>query len=83
MAEGGPSLGYYLLTSLLLAGLLSYPMSRMIWVMSVRRLQRKLERELETREIRGQRARAWFLAILLASPFAFLFNYYLLLQVAG
>ena len=38
---------------LLLAALLFWPMSKLIWVLSVRRLQRKLDRDLTEVEITG------------------------------
>ena len=58
----------------MLAAALFYPVYRLIFVLSVRRLQRKLERELDDHEIRGQRNRARVLATLLVLVFSFLFN---------
>lgn len=58
---------------LVLAALLSWPVSNLIWVISVRRLQRKLKRELEAHEVAAQRQRAWFIAIFVCAIFAFLF----------
>ena len=51
----------------------------MIWVLAVRRAQRKLGRELSEQEVAGQRTRAQFIAILLVVPFSWLFN----LQLQG
>ena len=59
---------------LILAGLLLYPVATLIWVMSVRRLERKLSRPLEDEERTGQRNRAWILAVFLCLLFSFLFN---------
>ena len=58
----------------LLAVLLFYPVNRLIWVMSVRRLQKKLRRDLEETELKGQRNRARVLAVLLCLGFSFLYN---------
>ncbi len=59
---------------LLLAALLYYPVSKLVWVLSVRRLQRKLGRPLEEAEIRGQRQRSWVIAALLVLFFSWLYN---------
>jgi len=59
---------------LILAGLLLYPVATMIWVMSVRRLERKLSRPLDEHERTGQKNRAWILATFLCLLFSFLFN---------
>ncbi len=68
----------YLLWTLALAVALWWPVSRMIWVLSVRRLQRKLARELGAEEIEGQKRRAWVLSAALSLLFSALFNYRLL-----
>jgi hypothetical protein len=57
---------------------LLYPAGKLIWIMSVRRLQRKLQRELTNEEIEGQKGRAYFIAIMVCSIFSMLFNYRLL-----
>jgi hypothetical protein len=64
----------YLLWTLGLAAALWWPASRIIWVLSVRRLQRKLERELGPDEIAGQKRRAWVIAAVLCLVFSALFN---------
>lgn len=61
--------------SLLLAALLFLPASKLIWTMSVRRLERKLERKLNDEETAGQLQRARFLAFFLVVIFGFLFQY--------
>ena len=58
----------------LLAALLFWPMSKLIWVLSVRRLQRKLERELDERELAGQLNRARVISVFVSLMFAFLYN---------
>lgn len=65
---------YFAVSVLVLAALLFLPVSRMIWVLSVRRLQRKLNVELGDEDLRGQLARARFLAVLVSLLFSFLFN---------
>ncbi|MDH3640436.1 MAG: hypothetical protein OES09_18530 [Gammaproteobacteria bacterium] len=57
---------------------LLYPAGKLIWVISVRRLQRKLQRELTDEEIDGQKGRAYFIAIVVCSVFSMLFNFRLL-----
>lgn len=57
-----------------LGALLYLPVTRLILVLSGRRLQRRLGRDLAAAEIDGQRARARFLGILVAAATALLFN---------
>jgi hypothetical protein len=66
---------YYLVTSAVLAALLFVPASRLVWVLSVRRLERKLRRPLSDAERQGQLQRARAIALLLVIVFAPLFNY--------
>ncbi|MFP6758443.1 MAG: hypothetical protein VCC99_09535 [Alphaproteobacteria bacterium] len=65
----------YLLWTLGLAVALWWPASRIIWVLSIRRLQRKLDRELSGGEITGQKRRAWVIATVLCLVFSALFNF--------
>jgi len=65
---------YFLLSVLVLAALLFFPISKLIWVMSVRRLQRKLNRELNETELAGQMTRARFVSIFVSLLFSYLFN---------
>ena len=65
---------YFLLSVLVLAALLFFPISKLIWVMSVRRLQRKLNRELKETELAGQMTRARFVSIFVSLLFSYLFN---------
>ena len=66
---------YYLASTAVLAVLLFFPMSKMIWVLSVRRLERKTARLLSDEEIAGQRNRARFIAALVSVLFSALFCY--------
>lgn len=59
---------------LVLALLLFFPISRLVWVLSVRRLQRKQRRELSRTEIDGQLMRARVIAGFVALTFSCLFN---------
>ncbi len=64
----------FILWVVLLAALLFWPMSKLIWVLSVRRLQRKLSRPLEENEIAGQVARARIISVFVSLLFSFLYN---------
>ena len=64
----------FILWVLLLAALLFWPMSKLVWVLSVRRMQRKLARELDEKEIAGQKNRAWVISIFMSLLFSFLYN---------
>ncbi len=66
---------YYAATTALLAAVLFFPASRLIFVLSVRRLERRRQRRLTDAERHGQRARAAFIAVFLVIIFAALFNY--------
>jgi len=59
---------------LLLTALLLYPVSQWIWALSVRRLQKRLDRELAEDEIAGQKRRAWVIAAFICPVFSLLFN---------
>jgi hypothetical protein len=64
----------FILWVVLLAALLFWPMSKLIWVLSVRRLQRKLSRPLEEKEIAGQVTRARIISVFVSLLFSFLYN---------
>jgi hypothetical protein len=70
---------YFIISVLILAGLLFIPVSKLIWVFSVRRLQRKTKTELTQQQIDGQLKRARFISVFLCLLFSFLFN----LQLMG
>ena len=65
----------FYLSVLILAALLFYHTSKLIWVMGVRRLQRKLERELSDEELHAQQKRARIIAIPVVLTFSWLFNF--------
>jgi hypothetical protein len=69
---------YYWLSVVALAALLFLPASKRGWVLSVRRLERKLGRPLVDEDRLGQRNRAWFIAIIVCVAFSALFNYQIL-----
>jgi hypothetical protein len=73
-----PPWTYYGLSVAALAALLFLPVSRLVWVLSVRRLERKLGQALSAQEREGQRTRARVLAALVCVIFSVLFNYQLL-----
>jgi len=68
----------YWLWVIALAAVLFLPVSRLIHVFSVRRLQRKLERHLEQSEIDGQKNRAYVISTVICFIFSLLFNYRIL-----
>ena len=68
----------YVWWSLGLAAALWWPAGRIVWVISVRRLARRLGRVLDADEIAAQRRRAWLLAVPLCLVFSGLFNLRLL-----
>lgn len=65
---------YFLVSVFVLALLLFFPITKLIWVISVRRLQRKLKRELNETELAGQMTRARFISIFVSLLFSYLFN---------
>jgi hypothetical protein len=69
---------YYWLSVAVLAALLFLPASRLVWVLSVRRLERKLGQPLSAQEREGQRNRARFIALIVCVIFSALFNYQIL-----
>lgn len=70
---------FFIASVLVLAALLFFPTSKLIWVISVRRLQRKLGRELTDKELTGQKGRARFITVFVVLIFSYLFN----LQILG
>ena len=69
---------YFYFSVAVLALLLYFPTHKLIWVMSVRRMQKKLGRELSETESEGQKARARFITVLLVTIFSWFFNLQLL-----
>ncbi|OUD16204.1 hypothetical protein [Thioflexithrix psekupsensis] len=71
----------YLLLSIIVLSLLLFPfVTRLIWILSVRRLQRKWKRELNEIELKGQLQRARIISLFFVLFFSFLFNVSLLYQ---
>ncbi|MCP3672623.1 MAG: hypothetical protein GY814_19805 [Gammaproteobacteria bacterium] len=69
---------YFYLSVSVLALMLFFPVNKLIWVMSIRRLQKKQGDELSTQEMDGQKSRARFITILLVVIFSWFFNLQLL-----
>jgi hypothetical protein len=69
---------YYWLWVVALALALFWPVSKLVWVLSVRRLERRLGRALSEQDRLGQLNRARFVAIVVCVAFSALFNYHLL-----
>jgi hypothetical protein len=65
---------YFYISVFILAAMLFIPASKLIWVISVRRLQRKVGHELSEPEIQGQKNRARVIAFILVVAFSWLFN---------
>ena len=65
---------YLTVSVLLLAALLFVPVRRIVWVLSVRRLQHRLGRELDAAGLSGQRVRAGLIAAVLSLGFSWLFH---------
>lgn len=63
---------------IVLALLLFFPVSNFIWVLSVRRLERKLGKPLTEPERQGQRNRARVIAAFVSLLFSLLFNTHLM-----
>ena len=61
------------LSILILAFLLFFPVSKIIWILSVRRLQRKLNTTLDDKALAGQLSRARFIAVFASLIFSYLF----------
>jgi hypothetical protein len=74
---------YLVFSILILAALLFFPVSKIIWVLSIRRLQHKTGRELNQQEISGQRRRARLIGIFVVLIFSYLFNIHVLGNLYG
>jgi len=59
---------------LLLAVLLFWPVSSLIWTFSVRRMQRKLKKELDEQEILAQKRRARIVSAFVCLLFSVMYN---------
>ena len=65
---------YYLISVIILALLLYYPVNKMIFVLSVRRLERRIGKQLNDDQKKGQLKRSRFISIILILCFSCLFN---------
>ncbi len=68
------SLMWFWLTTLVLAVALFFPVNKMVWVVSVRRMERKLARVTTDEEREKLRRRSRILTSIIVVTFAFLFN---------
>lgn len=66
--------GTFMFWVALLAVMLVYPVKEWIRALSVRRLQRKLDKELSAEELAGQNQRAWVISSVVCPIFSFFFN---------
>lgn len=64
----------YLFWVALLALLLVYPVAQWIWALSIRRLQRVLDRDATAEEIARHKRRAWIISAIVCTLFSLLFN---------
>lgn len=69
---------YYWLWVAALALALFLPVSKLVWVLSVRRMERRLGRALSEQDRLGQLNRARFVAVVVCIAFSALFNYQIL-----
>lgn len=65
---------FFTLSVVVLAALLFLPVTRVIWVLSARRLERKQGAPLDEHGRRGQLVRARLLSLLVVILFALMFN---------
>mgnify|MGYP006153487915 CR=1 FL=1 len=69
-----PSELFYLLSVIFLAILLYYPVNKLIFILSVRRYEKKIGDSLNDKELKGQLIRSRFISIILIVIFSSLFN---------
>jgi hypothetical protein len=69
-----PSKIFYLLSVILLSILLYYPVNKLIFILSVRRFEKKIGNTLNDKELKGQLVRSRFISIILIIIFSSLFN---------
>lgn len=73
---------YFIASVALLALLLFFPVRKLVWVLSVRRLERKTGSVLDEPERQGQRRRAAVIAVFVVLTFSLLYNLYLFREFA-
>ena len=64
----------FIMWVVLLAALLFWPVSKLIWTFSLRRKQKKLNQELNEDEILAQKKRARFISVFICVLFSVLYN---------
>mgnify|MGYP003994110881 FL=1 len=69
-----PSKIFYLLSVILLSILLYYPVNKLIFILSVRKFEKKIGNTLNDKELKGQLVRSRFISIILIIIFSSLFN---------
>lgn len=74
---------FFYLSVILLALMLFFPVSKLIWATSVRRLEKKTSHKLNPKELQGQKNRARFIALFLVLIFSWFFNLQLLGPIAS
>ena len=65
---------FFYLSVLVLAAALYIPVNKLIWVLSVRRIEKKSKSKLNEYQINLQKNRSRFISILLVFIFSYLFN---------
>jgi len=65
---------YYVFSVIILILLLYYPVNKLIFILSVRRLERKFGKQLNSHQKSGQLKRSRFISIILIIFFSCLFN---------
>jgi len=66
---------FYLFNIIILSVLLYYPVNKLIYVLSVRRLEKKTQNKLVAEELKGQLVRSRFITIIIVLIFSSLFNF--------
>ena len=66
---------FYILNVFLLSVLLYFPVNKLIYVLSVRKLEKKASSKLTNIELKGQLIRSRFISIILVVLFSVLFNF--------
>ena len=74
------TLGWYWITTILLAVLLFFPITKFVWVVRVRRFERKEGRTATEAEREKLKKSARFISAAIAVTFAFLYNKAILKQ---
>ena len=66
---------FYLFSIIILSVLLYYPVNKLIYVLSVRRLEKETQNKLVAEELKGQLVRSRFITIIIVLIFSSLFNF--------